>query len=300
MRKTITIAAAMLLIALGAAAGNVEKEDIRVAKKTIDVGKFTGITAGYCHEIQLTNGRPGKVEVSCHEDFLKCLDYKVVDGILHLDVVDVRAYERIHKQRGPIRVKVQMEEIRSLDLSGASKLYPTGSFIAEKNLRIKISGASEIEKELVLDKGENLRLQMSGASGAELSGVFKNAEVELSGASGLDLDLTADFLTIGASGASELEWEGKADKVQVECSGASELDLKGSAELVDIECSGASEVDAEELLAKVANAEASGASKIKVYGIEKLGLRASAMSSIKYYGPAKDMRISDKNISRGR
>ncbi len=288
MRRIFALAAAFALTVSAFAQ--------EMVNRTFDFGEFDGIKAGYVHTIYLSEGKSNRIEVSFPKRFEEYLDYGVSGGILNLGV-DVPNRLRI-KEDEKFKVWVQMEDISLISLSGASGLIPSGEFRG-KEVVIKMSGASKVEGTLRL-VAESLRYGLSGASEASVSGRFGSARGEISGASELKLKADAEDLEIQASGASECDFSGKTGRVSVECSGASEVELTGSAVEVSIECSGASAVNAEEMVAENATASASGASSIKVYGDNRLELSVSGGSAIKYYGAAKELRMSNKGISRGR
>ncbi len=289
MKRILSLAAAIFALSISAFAQE-------TVTKTYDFGEFNGVKAGYVHQIYLTKGKSNKIEVTCPKRLVGYQDYKISGGVLYLNM-DVPNRIRI-KNDEEIIVKIQMEDIRSISLSGASKLIPEGKFNG-KNVVFKISGASGIEGTLNL-AADNLSCSLSGASEAAIEGKFLNVTGKLSGASKLNMDADLNLFDLEASGASSCAFSGETEKVKVDCSGASEIELSGSAKEVSIECSGASEVDAEHMKAVNAYASASGASNIKVNGDNTLELHTSGGSSIKYYGEAKDLRISNKSITRGR
>ncbi len=289
MKKILLSAIAVFALAAGAFAQD-------TVTKTYNFGEFNGVKAGYVHEIHLTKGNSDKIEVTCPERLVKYQDYKVLGGTLYLNM-EVPNRFRL-KEDEKIVVNIQMEDIRLISLSGASGLTPKGRF-SGKNVELKMSGASSMKGTLFLD-ADYLTYGFSGASEGAISGTFSEVKGELSGASELDIEADVKTYDMEASGASSCNFTGKAESVRIECSGASEIDLEGSTTDISIECSGASEVDAEHMTAVNAYATASGASSVRVYGDNTLELHTSGSSSIKYYGAAKDLRISNKSISRGR
>ncbi len=253
MKRFFALAAAIFAISAGAFAQE-------TVQKTFDFGDFDGIRASFTHHVYVTEGTSDKIEVTCPKKLADYLDYKVVNGVLNLDVNLPNWKRRPLSGNSEIIVSVQMKEINSISLSGCTELDARGNFTG-KDLKIKVSGASQICDAL---------------------------------------NINAKTLDLGISGSSECTIKGSFKKIEGQVSGASELELKGATDELSIECSGASEVDAEEMVAGNVDASASGASEVKVYGNNRLTLKSSGASSIRYYGPAKDLRISDSSISRGR
>ncbi len=272
-----------------------------VVRKTFDLGDFDAISASFIHSIHVTKGKSNKIEVTCPKQFADKLAYHISNGVLYLNMdipVSKKNYRTDDGER--IEVKVQMEEIKSLNLRGASDITVVGTYYNSGDFKLNMSGASDING--VLDINANtFSYNLIGASHASVKGVFHKIEGEVSGASELDIDAnSATSVGIEASGASEVNYTGKTNSISVECSGASEVELEGSTVDIEIECSGASEVDAQEMIAENAKARASGASSIKVYANNRMELNASSASKIRYYGPAKELITSEQSISRGR
>ncbi len=294
MKRIITIAAAILALSLSAFGDN-------MVKKTIDLGEFNGISAGFIHEIHVSKGKSNAIEISCPDRYTDYLDYKIVNGTLHLK----HGLPNGKRFRGStsddkIIVRLQMEEINEIVLSGAAELTATGDFDSSSgNLIIDLSGASEI-KDVLHTRAKYLKCDLNGASQCTVEGRFTKVTSQLSGAAELDLNGDSDELVIEASGAAECRYEGMAGTIGVECSGAADVEMKGTAKDIAIECSGGCQVDAEDMIADNVTASANGASSIKVYGNKKMKLSASIASSIKYFGPAKELEIANTSIKRGR
>ncbi len=266
-------------------------------KKTFDFGDFTGIRAGFIHHVHVTEGKSDKIEVTCPEKYASYLDYSVSNGVLNLNIDLPNNRGKFNNRGEEIIVKVQMERIESLKLSGAAELTPQGSFRAN-DAEIGLSGASKIHGSFNL-KADKLDIDLSGASGCSINGAFPEVEADISGASKLGLNAYTKTLAVEASGASGFDFTGKSENIEIECSGASEAKLNGTTNDIDIKCSGASKVDAEEMRAENAKASASGASHIRVYADNRLNLQTSGGSKIKYFGEAKDLRMTNRSITRG-
>lgn len=111
------------------------------------------------------------------------------------------------------------------------------------------------------------KLDVSGACDVDIVGVWKadGARIELSGAS---------------------DFTGKVDfqKLSVDISGASDLKISGNAGQLDIEASGASSFKGFDLSSDYCNADASGASDIRITVNKELSVKASGASDIHYKG----------------
>ena len=251
---------------------------------------FTSIDAEYAYQINVTKGSSNTIEVIYPERLKEHLKIFVSGETLNLSTnfpkKDLWIRGMDLKDDEKIIVNVEMEEIKSLYLSGAASLRANGVF-QTKNFKLSISGAVKIEDVLYIN-AETFAYSISGASEASVSGNFTTATGHISGASEFELNGSTESLSLGCSGASETQFNGSvSNKASIECSGASEVTLTGNCSTISIQCSGASEVDAEDMKSLNATATASGASFIKVHADETLTLKTSGGSKIRYYGKGK-------------
>ena len=120
----------------------------------------------------------------------------------------------------------------------------------------------------------------------------------------LNSDLKADELSVVLSGASDLK--GQKGKIEVRAldltlSGASDAVIHGTVITLTVEASGASDLKGYDLQTDHCNANASGASDIKITVNKDLSAKASGASGVHYKGEGviRDLRTSGaSNISR--
>ena len=111
------------------------------------------------------------------------------------------------------------------------------------------------------------RLTASGASDVNVTGNIKSASFQMN-----------------LSGASDFRGSLQINSLHLDLSGASDAQITGTAKDVKIQASGASELKGFDLLVDNCNAEASGASDIRITVNKELNARASGASSIQYRG----------------
>ena len=87
-------------------------------------------------------------------------------------------------------------------------------------------------------------------------------------------------------------------EVDLKANGASYCDLDGKAESIKIDVSGASKVEADQFTARIAKAQASGASKIRIVATEKLDADASGASEIRYGGSPVNINKSESGAAK--
>ncbi|MET0391833.1 MAG: head GIN domain-containing protein [Chitinophagaceae bacterium] len=111
------------------------------------------------------------------------------------------------------------------------------------------------------------KLDISGACNARIEGTLK-----------------ANDLKVDLSGASDLQGKLEVDKLSINLSGASDMKVNGTVSRLTIDASGASKFKGFDLATDYCNAEASGASDIKITVNKELSVRASGASDVDYKG----------------
>ena len=124
------------------------------------------------------------------------------------------------------------------------------------------------------------KLHASGASDVFVNGTLKatDLDMELSGASDFKGDIDITNLKANISGASDITASGKVGSLVIDASGAS--DFKGY-----------------DLVAQTCDAEASGASDIKITVDKELSARASGASDIRIKGNGVIKKMSNSGAS---
>lgn len=111
-----------------------------------------------------------------------------------------------------------------------------------------------------------------------------------------------DRLKVNQSGASDFKGKLEVDKLTVDLSGASDMTVTGSATQLIVNASGASDFKGYNLTVDICDANASGASDIKVTVNKELSAQASGASDVKYKGNGliREVKSSGSGkVSRG-
>jgi len=147
-----------------------------------------------------------------------------------------------------VRAEITMPQLRSLDISGASRGSVSG-FSSTEDIDITVSGASYLD----------LTEMTAG-----------DANIDITGASAVTGDLAAVDVSFNVNGASNLQLEGRASDIVVKADGASRVKLGGfTTYSVDISLDGAS-TGTINLVGKL-DANLSGASKLEYIGEPTMG-----------------------------
>jgi hypothetical protein len=98
--------------------------------------------------------------------------------------------------------------------------------------------------------------------------------------------LTGASFDMEMSGACDFKGRVNVERLGINLSGASDINITGRAGTAHIECSGASDVNGYELVADICNANASGASDIRITVNREIAAHATGASDIFYKGNA--------------
>lgn len=283
--------------------------------KYYTVEDFNSVSAGYCYQIELTEGTSNKIEITAPAKTAECLIVKKSGEMLVLDLDWSKAPTKNSKEDkgnrsyrmsngrkvlyGPISVTVQMTDVKKVKLSGAAKLTSEGSFKGDQ-IVLKLSGAAKVAKLETVAK--SLSADLSGAAVCTLKGNFEEIDADLSGAS--KLYSTGGFVTgkFSLSGASVLEMTGESNigDLKADLSGSTKISAEGSAKEVKLEVSGAGRANFENLKAQVVKVELSGASKAQIYAEQSLKASISGASKLeyKYTGSVQNLNIQKSGSSK--
>lgn len=129
------------------------------------------------------------------------------------------------------------------------------------------------------------KLSVSGACDVFITNVIKGNE-----------------LAITQSGASDVKGKVEVSHLTVNLSGASDMTINGTATQLTVDASGASDFKGYDLAVDICDAEASGASDIRVTVNKELSARASGASDVKFKGNGviRDLKSSgSSSVSKG-
>lgn len=290
MKKYLLTLAA---IAIAAIAANAEEKT-----KTYNFGEINGIEAGMTYQIHVTQGNSDKVTVIYDSVYEQYMNIRHTGNVLHMDIEELPRKLRSMNFK-PIKVYVEMDFIREIELSGAASASFSGEF-QTRDLDIDLSGATKLHGLHI--NGDTMSIDCSGASDMTISGNFtSDIEIDLSGAADMEFDGKCMELDCELSGACNLKGNISCSTGSIECSGASKIDLKGSTGKLSIDGSGACSIDTEGIAADTVNIRLSGACKARVTASGHIYHDIARSCKMTYFGDAElHNQNEDNNIVRGR
>ena len=187
--------------------------------------------------------------------------------------------------------------ITGLDVSAGINVFLTQG--STESVRIEAKG---IEDDEVISEMRGGKLVLTVRRQGGWKGIFggnthvkayvtvKNlTSIEVS--SGADLEgettLVADDLTLNTSSGADVKLAVKANRLTVSVSSGADVTLSGSAAKLTASSSSGADLDADELVADVCYAEATGGGDARVHGRRELYLRASGGGDVTYSGPGQ-------------
>lgn len=286
------------LIVLGISLSEITAQQIT---KKYNFGNIQEIEAGFVYEIYVTKGKTSNIEVTYPKEMEHLLDVTHDNyGKLILKSKPIKHSKQSHDK---VTVKLQMEDITDIDLSGAARLYITGIYTCNV-LDIELSGASKLSKFEVNSK--ELSLECSGASSIELVGKYKEIDIDASGASKVNitsdspvneietevsgackvnLNLDAILYKGEYSSATKINYKGNCNNLVIGASGACNLTLEGSvSNNMDINLTGACKVYATDMIAQNARIQLSHVAIAEITTKENLNMNVGRTSKLIYHG----------------
>ena len=140
---------------------------------------------------------------------------------------------------------------------------------------------------LTIKSQDNMQLKVSTGEKVFITIPVQSIDaIRLSGSGRLssDMDLKADNFKVHTSGSRNAALSINANIIKVISSGSSNIKLDGKAEQVHITSSGSSNLRAHELTTGIAEITSSGSSNIHISVINKIDVRSSGSSNVKYRG----------------
>lgn len=263
--------------------------------KRYNISGITGIRAGWLFMIEIEEGSSNEITVIAPTDIIDKVTLSNINGILTFDLDVPKRYNA----NDPIKVKMQLNKLEAIILSGAASLRTQGTFKGSK-LICKLSGAATVAQTVV--SMESVSVDMSGATKLSLIGSYKDIKVEMSGSS--KFTAQGDFYKgdISQTGATSLSINGKSNSIKLDASGASKTTLIGSTQNSEIELTGASNANCAKFTTRNAEIELAGASKLDITVLQTLKAKVFGASTLDYVfkGNENDHKIESGRVANVR
>jgi hypothetical protein len=188
--------------------------------KVFAPGPFDSVTVSGSARIELTQGDSDQVTVIGDHDAQRSVQLGVTGGELHIETKGGWKFWN----RDQVEMKVQVRNIKSLNISGASDIVATRPIVAD-SLDVNISGKGEVR--LANLSAKQLDFEISGAGSGTMAGKVDKLIVNVSGAGKIVADnLRAAQADINISGAGSTDlWV--TDELNINVSGVGSVSYWG-------------------------------------------------------------------------
>ena len=246
----VVLVAALLTSGLLVGCGVPIKGSGNLKTESFDFSDFTRVDVSSAFEVEIVQSGSYSVSITADDNLFDHIAVSKQGTTLKI-YLKTAQYVATTK-----RAEITMPQLRSLDLSGATRGTVSG-FSSTENLDIEVSGASSLDL-------------------ADISA--SDVKFDASGASKVTGDITAGDTDFDISGASTAQLEGSANDIVVDASGASRVRLADfTVNNADVRLSGASTGTVN--MAGRLDANLGGASKLSYIGEPTMGTINTSGSS---------------------
>ncbi len=206
MRKVVTLSLAVAFtVSCSAQWGKKIKGNGDTVTIDRNVGDYDQIALAGWFDVDLVDGKEGKLSLKGESNLLEYVVTEVIDGKLTIKVekgVDLKP----SSWEDGIRITIPVESITSLALSGSGDIVGKKT-IKTDNFKTSMSGSGDITIEV---EAHSIEASMSGSGDITLSGRTSNFDATISGSGDIKAyELDADNVEATVSGSADINAKGK-------------------------------------------------------------------------------------------
>jgi hypothetical protein len=195
---------------------------------------FTKVEVSSAFQVEITRADAFRTRFMVDDNLVPYLRVKQHGETLEIGMKPGHSY---NCSKGCLRAVIEMPDLRSLELSGATDAKVNG--FSSERLELELSGASSLRGDFQAGKVE---MDLSGASHLELTGNAGELDLDASGACEVELKkMPIQIAKVDLSGASDVTLN-VSESLSVDASGASTLTYLGTPVMKSMETSGASSI----------------------------------------------------------
>ncbi len=201
-----------------------------IVEDSRDVDPFDGIDISEAFDVELTQGNVPAVTIITDENVMPFVEVSIINGELKIRFSPDAAIESTTE----LRAVISFETLRSLELSGSTRLIGTNIFQLD-DIDIRCSGTCTLDMEFDAD---DVDIDVSGTCDLALFGNADDVTMRLSGASTYNAyDFIANSYDVRLSGACRAKIH-VLESLEVDASGSCSMIFKGDPAHLDIDISG--------------------------------------------------------------
>ncbi len=208
-----------------------------VITEKMEVGSFSGLSAGSAFDVEVHIGSPVSVEIEADDNLMKMVQVKVVDNTLR-----IHSKNGFSISNGHFKARVTVPSLNYIESTGAATVKVLDEIKDAEKIELHASGAAKVIAKVDAPK---IDAESSGAAAIELTGKTKDFTADASGGAGINAaGLLSENADAEASGAGNVHVYASV-KLNAKASGAGNVFYKGGAAVTKDE-SGAGNVKKKE------------------------------------------------------
>lgn len=213
MKQILVIFALLPLLISGCMNGVAGKGNVLTREFSFE--SFTGVDYGLPGKVIFEQGEQF-VSVRTNENLFDYLEFKVSNGILHIDVQDhysIMDYDELE-------LKISIPELTKFEVKGSGDMISNKPIVAEGDLVLKINGSGDIRiRDL---RCEDMNMEIDGSGEIQIDELYGDRiECNIDGSGDITLEGAAEKFEIDIDGSGDV----KAQKFEVD---DVDIDIKGS------------------------------------------------------------------------
>ena len=238
MKKIATLSLVVLFTASCTAQwGNKVKGNGKIVTLERSVGDYDGIGVSGWFDVELVDGKEGRLTLKGEENLLEHIVTEVKNGKLSIKVEKGYNLKPSSWDDG-ILIIVPVESINSISLSGSGDIVGKTTLKAS-NFNTAMSGSGDITLDVEV---RSLTASMSGSGDITLSGNTADFNATISGSGDIKAyELDADNVDATVSGSADIKVTAKK-MLKARVSGSGDISYRGNPEKVDTKTSGSGDI----------------------------------------------------------
>lgn len=233
MKKIITLTLALTLTFVANAQwGKRVKGNGNITTDTRNVGDYEAISLSGFFDVELIDGKEGKITIQGDENIINHIKTEVKNGKLVIKAE--KGMNLTPSRNSKLLVTVPVEHINEATLSGSGDIVGKTTLVSN-TFETSISGSGDISLKV---EAKELKASMSGSGDINLSGSATDFTIRVSGSGDISAyDLQADYVKALVSGSADIKVTAK-ETIDARVSGSGDIRYRGNPKKIESKTSG--------------------------------------------------------------
>ncbi|MEX0288617.1 MAG: head GIN domain-containing protein [Flavobacteriaceae bacterium] len=223
----------LLVFALLSLCWSIEAQNV----ETRTVGDYDKVMISGWFDVELVEGKEGKIKIQARPSVLKHIESEVINGKLKIEWTK-RSNINPFYSFSSVKITIPVEEIEGVALGGSGSITSKMPLKAD-SFSTSLAGSGKIDLEVHTKK---LKSVVSGSGKTILQGKSENYEAEVAGSGDIKAyELEADFVAATISGSADINVKVN-EGIRARISGSGDVNYLGSPDKIDSKVSGSGSV----------------------------------------------------------